>query len=162
MIGVAFCRAMRRDETQAVAALLEACFESTAERRLVEQLRKDRVIAGEMVLPDQEGGIVGYYALSAMQAPKGWLCLAPVAVHPEWQGKGLGRRMIGQLSAWAQAAGQYVIVLGEAEFYERAGFERARAVHLQGPYPPENMLLAGPGQDTPEHTLIYPRAIREM
>jgi putative acetyltransferase len=32
------------------------------------------------------GKIGGYFALSRMQGPEGWACLAPMAVRPEWQG----------------------------------------------------------------------------
>jgi putative acetyltransferase len=153
---------MHRGEEVAVEALLRAAFDGEAEAKLVDALRRSGAMAGEMVLPDRSGGVAGYYALSAMQAPKGWLCLAPVAVHPEWQGQGHGRRMIGQLSAWARAARQYVVVLGEVAFYERAGFDHARAARLQGPYPVKHMSLAGPGDDAPSCELIYPRAFQEM
>ena len=115
-----------------------------------------------MVIPARDGSLVGYYALSAMKAPKHWLCLAPVAVHPDWQGQGHGRRMIGQLSAWAKASQQYVVVLGQVEFYERAGFDQSRAAELDGPYPQENTLLAGPGEDQPKAALVYPPAFKGM
>lgn len=153
---------MQRGEEVAVEELLCAAFGGSDEARLVAQLRRDGVMAGEMVLPEQAGGVAGYYGLSAMQAPKGWLCLAPVAVHPDWQGQGHGRRMIGQLSAWATATRQYVVVLGQPGFYGRAGFDHARAAQLSGPYGTEHLLLAGPGADAPAQELIYPRAFQEM
>ena len=158
MTGLGFCRPMRRGEEDGVAALLRAAFGGDDEARLVERLRRDGVMAGEMVLPVEEGGVAGYYALSAFTAPKGWLCLAPVAVHPDWQGQGHGRRMIGQLSAWAVATRQHVVVLGQVGFYARAGFSDTRAAALQSPYPVEHTLLAGPGEDAPAERLDYPKA----
>lgn len=152
-----FCRPMEAGEEAAVDRLLNAAFDAPDEAGLVQALRKDGAIAGEMVLPMGEE-IVGYYALSTMQAPRGWLCLAPVAVAPEHQGKGLGRRMMGQLTEWAKAAGQYVVVLGYVPFYENAGFSAARAERLTSPFPIEHTMLAGPGADAPEATLRYPRA----
>lgn len=137
--------------------LLKRAFEGEAEARLVAQLRRDGAIAGEMVMP-LAGRILGYYALSRFRAPGRWLCLAPVAVDPDWQGCGHGRRMIGQLAEWARLSGTCVIVLGQPEFYERAGFSRARAAGLTSPYPVSHTLLAGPGEDAPEKTLIYPAA----
>lgn len=68
-----------------VEALLQAAFETDAEARLVRQLRAD----GDMLMEFQkpwDGRIGGYFALSRMQAPAGWACLAPIAVRPEWQG----------------------------------------------------------------------------
>ncbi|WP_294609982.1 GNAT family N-acetyltransferase [Roseovarius sp.] len=152
-----FSREMRRGEEPAVAALLQRAFGGQDEVRLVEKLRRAGDIAGETVLPSDDG-IVGYYALSVMRSPKRWLCLAPVAIDPDWQGQGHGRRMIGLLSEWARMSGCYVVVLGQPGFYARAGFSLERAARLSSPYPITNTLLAGPGADVPEQSLIYPKA----
>ncbi|MEQ9258402.1 MAG: N-acetyltransferase [Roseovarius sp.] len=152
-----FCRPMQAGEEAAVERLLHAAFDAPDEAGLVQALRREGAIAGEMVLPMGEE-IVGYYALSSMRAPEGWLCLAPVAVAPEHQGKGLGRRMVGQLAQWARMAGQTVVVLGYVPFSERCGFSAARAARLTSPYPVEHTLLAGPGEDAPEAVLRYPKA----
>lgn len=157
MIGPGFIRELRRGEEDAVDALLLAAFPGPQEAKLVRQLRKDRVIAGENVMVSQ-GDVIGYFALTRMVAPKGWLCLAPMAIHPDWQGKRHGQRMMGMLSEWARIARQYVVVLGPVRFYEHGGFSQARAARLTTPYPVENTLLAGPGTDAPQKTLKYPRA----
>ncbi|MEP2718076.1 N-acetyltransferase [Pseudophaeobacter sp.] len=84
-----------------VEELLNAAFPTDAEARLVRKLRSD----GDMLLEFQkpwEGRIGGYFALSRMQAPAGWACLAPMAVRPEWQG--------GKL-----AGGNPNMVVGEAQ-----------------------------------------------
>ena len=156
--GTDFCRAMRPGEEAAVADLLVAAFGGEEEARLVEALRKDRAIAGEMVMPGEDGAIVGYYALSAFARPKGWLCLAPVAIHPALQRQNRGKRMVGQLCSWAQATGQHVIVLGQPEFYEKCGFSLERAARLTSPYPISHTMLAGPGEGIPVETLVYPKA----
>ena len=156
--GTNFCREMRRGEEGAVANLLHAAFEGEDEARLVEALRDTGKIAGEMVLPGPDDAIVGYYALSHFITPKGWLCLAPVAVQPAYQGKRYGKRMIGQLSEWARITGAYVVVLGQPGFYGRCGFSTERAARLKSPYPVTHMLLAGPGDDVPQQALTYPKA----
>lgn len=152
-----FMREMRRGEEGAVDALLRAAFAGDGEAQLVRALRKAGDMAGESVLT-LEGEIAGYLALSWLQRPKGWLCLAPVAVHPAHQGRGIGRRMCGMVSEWARIAGRRVVVLGDVAFYERAGFSGARAARLTSPYPIAHTLLAGPGEDAPEGELIYPKA----
>lgn len=156
-----FMREMRRGEDAEIERVLNAAFPSDAEARLVKALRKSRAIAGESVVNDGDR-IVGYLALSSFKAPKGWLCLAPVAVDPEYQGQGIGKRMCGMLSEWARLSGQYIVVLGETGFYERAGFSNARAARLKSPYPIEHTLLAGPGEGAPEKELIYPAAFSEL
>ena len=155
-----FLREMRRGEELAVDALLRSAFAGLDEAALVKALRRSGVMAGEQVMA-AEGDIVGYLALSQMVAPKRWLCLAPVAVHPEWQGRRIGRRMVGLISEWARISGTTIVVLAQVPFYERAGFSVARAARLRSPYPVDHTLLAGPGTDAPAATLVYPRAFDE-
>ena len=96
-----FARDMKRGEEAQVDALLRAAFGGPEEAELVAKLRKARLIAGEQVMP-MGGRIVGYYALSNMVKPKGWLCLAPVAIAPDVQRRGYGKRMIGMLTEWGR------------------------------------------------------------
>ena len=104
-------REMRTGEEDAVDALLRAAFETGAEADLVQNLRKSGQIAGETVLPMGDR-IVGYYALSKMVAPKKLLCLAPVAVAHDVQGRRYGTRMMGMLTEWARLSKSTVVVLG--------------------------------------------------
>lgn len=69
----------------AVDTLLRVAFPTDAEARLVRMLRADGDMLYELEKP-WAGKIGGYLALSRMQAPVGWACLAPVPVRPEWQG----------------------------------------------------------------------------
>lgn len=154
-------REMRKGEEDAVDALLKAAFETDAEANLVKTLRKSGQIAGETVLPMGDR-IVGYYALSKMVAPKGWLCLAPVAISPDVQGRNFGTRMLGMLTEWAKRSNQTIVVLGAPDFYERAGFSLKRAKNLTSPYPISHTMIAGPGENAPNHTLKYPRAFANL
>jgi putative acetyltransferase len=154
-----FMREMKRGEETAVADLLTKAFGQKAEAQLVEALRKSRAIAGEMVLPmanDNGSEVIGYAALSTMLSPKGWLCLAPVAIRPELQGRGFGRRLTGMITQWAEMSGQTVVVLGDPEFYSRCGF-RPIADGFTSPYPLTHTLTAGPAKAKVKE-LIYPKA----
>ncbi|SEL15016.1 GNAT family N-acetyltransferase [Roseovarius nanhaiticus] len=143
-----FSRDLRRGEEPAVDALLLAAFGDAAQLARIAALRRAGDIAGEVVLPYRDE-IVGYYALATMCAPKGWLCLAAVAIAPDWQGAGHGRRLMGVLSEWARLSGQTVIAEGPPPFFERAGFAPAGGrLALAGPTPPDDM----PG-------LVYPAAL---
>ncbi|WP_303396727.1 GNAT family N-acetyltransferase [Yoonia sp. 1_MG-2023] len=153
-----FARDMKRGEEPAVDALLDQAFANTAESRLVGKLRKSRAIAGETVLP-MDGQIIGYYALSYMVKPKGWLCLAPVAIHPDVQNRGYGKRMLGVLTEWARLTKTPVVVLGEPNFYQRAGFSSDYAKNMTSPYPIKNTLIAGVDH-APKQSLAYPAAFQ--
>lgn len=152
-----FAREMRAGEEDQIDRLLQQAFGGDAEARLVRKLRKARAIAGETVLP-MDGEIVGYYALSYMIKPKGWLCLAPVAIHPELQRQGRGKRMIGILTEWARLTKTPIVVLGQPAFYAAAGFTQSHAENLTSPYPIKNTLLAGMTEPGPAQTLVYSKA----
>ncbi|AJE48352.1 GNAT family N-acetyltransferase [Celeribacter indicus] len=150
-----FMRELKRGEEAEVAALLDAAFGRPDESQLVGALRKSGAMAGEMVLP-MAGGIVGYAALSAMRAPKGWLCLAPVAIRPDVQRRGYGRRLVGMIAQWATMSGATVVVLGDPAFYARCGFAPLSA-GIRSPYPTDHTLTAGPA-GTAATELVYPKA----
>lgn len=151
-----FAREMRRGEEAQVDALLRDAFGSSEEVTLVHALRKAGDIAGEQVLP-MDGQIVGYYALSKMVQPSGWLCLAPVAIAPELQRQGHGRRMVGLLTEWARLTKIPIVVLGNPELYGQAGFSFENAQNLTSPYPIEFTGVAG--LDRPANgRLVYPKA----
>ncbi|MBV1903874.1 MAG: N-acetyltransferase [Marinosulfonomonas sp.] len=137
--------------------VLRAAFPSPEEAVLVARLRK----AGDMVLELVARGpdIVGYIAVSQMVAPKGWLCLAPLAVAPEAQGLCIGSQLTrAAVNFAAKVAKAPICVLGKVTFYERQGFSRARAAQMRSPYPIGSTMLAGPGDDSAQGELIYPAA----
>ncbi|WP_238987457.1 GNAT family N-acetyltransferase [Roseovarius dicentrarchi] len=143
-----FSRDLHRGEEGAVGDLLNRAYGGGAEAKTVDGLRRAGVIAGEVVLPCQ-GGIVGYYALSRMRAPGGALCVGPVAIDPDWQRAGHGRRMIGLLAEWARLSGTCVLAEGCEAFFARAGF-RASGV--------DGLWLAGPARDLSGVELLFPKA----
>ncbi len=151
-----FTRPLHPGEEDAADRLLRLAYDGGAKAGLVRALRKSGAMAGEMVLPCDDQ-IIGYYALSAMVQPKGWLCLAAVAIHPEWQGQRHGKRMVGQLSEWARLSGVYVVALDTPGFLVRAGFSRPRAAGLTTALSPADLTLAGPGDDVPQQALSFPK-----
>ncbi len=85
VVGPDTMRGVTEDQFDEVDALLCAAFPTDAEARLVRKLREDGDMLHEFQTP-WAGKIGGYFALSRMQAPERWACLAPMAVRPEWQG----------------------------------------------------------------------------
>ncbi len=149
-----FARDLKRGEESEVDTLLRAAFETPAQAKFVEALRKSGLIAGEQVMPMGDR-IVGYYALSYMVKPKGWLCLVPVAIAPDMQRRGYGKRMMGMLSEWSRLTQSPIVVLGELAFFERAGFSRGGAVNLTSPYPLDHTMVCGVAA-APAQDLVYP------
>lgn len=143
-----FARDMKRADETAVDALLQAAFGGTDEVKLVQRLRRSGRIAGEQVMPMGDR-IVGYYALSHLVAPTGWLALAPVAIAPDVQGRGYGKRMIGMLSEWARLTQTPVVVVGDPKFYTRAGFDASNAQQFESPYPVAVTAVAGIAERKP-------------
>jgi len=62
--------------------------------------------------------------------------LAPLAVLPEFQNKGVGSKLITKGLEYLKGLGiDAVFVLGHPEYYSRFGFKTAGALGFQAPYP---------------------------
>jgi len=73
--------------------------------------------------------------------------LAPLAVLPEYQRKGVGRALIERGAGMLAASGvQLLFVLGDPAYYTRCGFEPAAQHGLRAPYPivPEEAWMVRP------------------
>jgi putative acetyltransferase len=117
-------------DTAAIRRVLEAAFPTPAEARLVERLQAGGHLLLSVVAEEDEA-VVGYIAFSPVQiddtAVEGiGLGLAPIAVLPGHQGRGIGSRLVREgLAACGRAGYGFVVVLGEPGFYRRFGFDRA-------------------------------------
>jgi ribosomal protein S18 acetylase RimI-like enzyme len=121
------------DET-VVVALWRACNlvvsynDPAADFRFAKASPSSDVLVGV----DDRGGIVGS-VMVGHDGHRGWLYY--VAAHPDWRGKGVGRRMVEEAEEWLRQRGiakaQLLVrdtntaVIG---FYERLGFEVAPRV----------------------------------
>lgn len=140
-------------DTAQVAQVVKRAFGQPDEADLCVALRAGGHMALELVAEDR-GRIVGHVALSRMQAPAGWLALAPVSVDPKRQKKGIGAALCQMAVDYANAP---VVVLGDPDYYARFGFDYGRAGNLTTPFPVEYTGLFAPKieADTPEETLVY-------
>ncbi|SIO37801.1 Predicted N-acetyltransferase YhbS [Rhodovulum sp. ES.010] len=69
------------------------------------------------------------------------LLLGPIAVHPTRQGEGLGAILIQDALDRARGRGAArVILVGDAPYYRRFGFERLEGVEMPPPTNPERVL----------------------
>lgn len=69
------------------------------------------------------------------------LLLGPVAVHPTRQGEGLGGLLINESLAEAKRMGwERVMLVGDAPYYRRFGFQKLDGVEMPPPTNPDRVL----------------------
>ncbi len=128
-------------DTFAVLALLAETFGGVGEARLVQNLRDDGDLAHSLVA-DAGGAILGHVALSRLRSGQSALALAPLAVAPRAQRRGIAGQLIHAAIACSDV--DYLIVLGDPDFYSRFGF---RPVAWDSPY--SGPCLQALGRDLP-------------
>jgi predicted N-acetyltransferase YhbS len=85
------------------------------------------------------GGAIRYWPVRAGGVPA--LLLGPVAVHPTRQGEGLGAMLIQtSLDRAAMMGHDRVMLVGDAPYYGRFGFERLDRVVMPPPTNPDRVL----------------------
>lgn len=92
---------------------------------------------------DVLAGAIRYWPVEIGEAGHPTLLLGPIAVHPTRQGEGLGALLMGETLEMARADGwSRVILIGDAPYYARFGFEHtpARGIEFPKPYNPERLL----------------------
>jgi predicted N-acetyltransferase YhbS len=136
------------EETEAdwweVEALYDLCFapgrEALSSYRLREGVAKVAPLC--LVLRDDAGLVVGairYWPVRVGGQPV--LLLGPVAVHPTRQGEGLGGLLITESLARARRMGwARVLLVGDAPYYRRFGFEKREGVIMPPPTNPDRVL----------------------
>ena len=133
---------LRRELPADITAIREvetAAFGRPAEAGLVDALRAaDALILSGVAAVD--GKVVGHIAFSAVtieneQKRFGAIALAPVAVHPDWQRKGVGSALIRwSLGECARDGHELVIVVGHSNYYPRFGFVPAMPLGIHCPF----------------------------
>lgn len=126
-------------DDEAIRRLNDGAFGSSLEAKIVEDLRKARLAAIELVAVE-ESEIVGHILFSALKVTFDeelipTLALAPMAVLPGRQRHGIGSRLVRHGLALARQHEWWaVIVLGHPDYYPRFGFSAALAKPLAAPY----------------------------
>ncbi|MFE5585617.1 GNAT family N-acetyltransferase, partial [Kitasatospora sp. NPDC056531] len=96
-----------------------------------------------VVAVDESGLVIGHALLTRLRVGDGGggvgggdaLALAPVAVAPEWQRRGVGELVVRAALSAAEGAGEkLVVVLGDPDYYGRFGFTPAGRHEVTGPF----------------------------
>lgn len=113
-----------------------AAFGASAEADLVDQLRDEGAVVLSLVAKE-DGRLVGhvlYSRLTIDDDTNGASALAPVAVIPERQKQGIGKRLIESAHRELTARGEMLVfVLGAPAYYQRFGFSAAKAKRSRHP-----------------------------
>jgi putative acetyltransferase len=140
--GDVILRREKPEERGAVRSLNEAAFGRPDEADLVDRLRTECAVLASFVA-EWERRIVGHILFSRMLietagGPISAVALAPMAVAPEHQRRGVGGQLIRHGLDWLRGRGEHVvIVLGHPDYYPRFGFSSDRARSLASPFPAE-------------------------
>jgi putative acetyltransferase len=142
-------RPERPADVEAIRAVNEAAFGRADEATLVGRLRARADVYLGLVAVDGDA-VVGHIVftpvtLHCYQAPYRVMALAPMAVLPAWQRRGVGSALVrAGLDACRTAGHDVVVVVGHPAFYPRFGFVRARPLGLLAdpPCPDEAFMVA--------------------
>jgi putative acetyltransferase len=131
-------RRERPGDAPAVRRVLEGAFPTAAEADLAEQLRENGKAVIALVAED-EGEIVGHVVFTPLTieplAGTVGLGLGPLAVLPDHEKHGVGRRLVQNGLAECRRWGAgFVSVLGDPDYYGRFGFESAREHGLRNEF----------------------------
>lgn len=132
-------REERPGDDDAIRRVNESAFGSPAEANLVAALRDGGYVIASLVA-ENETGIVGHILFSQLpieteRGPILAASLAPMAVVPDVQRRGIGSRLVEAGLALCRERGERIsLVLGHPTFYPRFGFSSDLANNIACPF----------------------------
>ena len=142
MSDLSFLYELRMWDPERIRYLIQATgFFTEAEIRVAEDLAKERLSKGgsseyHFVMAEQDGRLIGYTCYGPIACTHSSYDIYWIAVHPRFQGRGLGRRLVEETERLIRERGGTRIYVetsqrpqydGTRAFYKRAGY-RSEAV----------------------------------
>lgn len=128
-------------DREAVYRVNHAAFGRESEARLVDALRESPAFIPALSLVAVEGSeVIGHILFTRLKVTdqgtsRPALALAPMAVLPAFQNRGVGSALVRQGLDEARRLGHSaVVVVGHPQFYPRFGFQPAHALGLRPPF----------------------------
>lgn len=144
-------RKEEKDDYKAVYQLIKSAFLTAehsdgTEQDLVHRLRESSAFIPELSLvATLNNTIIGHILFTKVRiGTSEQLALAPLAILPKYQRKGVGAQLIKAGHTIAKKLGyQYSIVLGSDDYYPRFGYVPTKNYNILPPFdvPPQNFML---------------------
>jgi predicted N-acetyltransferase YhbS len=134
------------DDLQEVEGLYDTCFAPGREALSSYRLRDGvpKVVDLCLVARDQLGIVsaaIRYWPVHIGPQKITSLLLGPIAVHPTRQGEGLGGLLMQESMERARGLRwDRVMLVGDAPYYQRFGFQKLRGVEMPPPTNPDRVL----------------------
>lgn len=134
------------DDWWEVEYLYDTCFAPGRELLSSYRLRDGVKKVSDLCLVIRDEGevlvaAIRYWPIEIGEANSRALLLGPVAVHHTHQGEGLGGLLIAESVQRAKALGwERVLLVGDAPYYSRFGFEKLDGVDMPPPTNPDRVL----------------------
>ncbi len=116
------------------------------EHNLINKLRQSKGFVKELTLVAEENNrIIGHIMFTEVKIGKNvGLALAPLAVLPNMQKKGIGKALMSEAHKRAKEMGyKFCIVLGSEKYYPKVGYKMASEFNIFPPFdvPKENFMV---------------------
>lgn len=158
-------RKEKREDICAITSVIDIAFtnhphSTNNESKIVNLLRDTNKLELSLVATDN-GEVVGHVGFSRIYVNScdyGWFGLAPLSVHPNYQGCGIGETLVKRGIEELQGSGaKGCVLLGNPEYYCKFGFKRDENLILPGV--PQSYFLTLPFNDfTPQGNASFDRA----
>ena len=116
-------------------AFLSAPHTDHTEQFIVDALRRSGALTISQIAK-ADGKIIGHVAISPVSISSGatdWFGLGPISVLPDYQGQGVGSKLMESSIAALEALGAAgCVVLGDPGYYSRFGFKTVKSLVLPG------------------------------
>jgi D-alanine-D-alanine ligase-like ATP-grasp enzyme/ribosomal protein S18 acetylase RimI-like enzyme len=137
--NVAIRRTLEPDDREPLEDLIRATgFFNPEETTIALDLADDRLENGEashyrFLVGEVDGRLAGYACWGTIDGTQASVDLYWIAVHPDFQGQGIGAALLDDAEAWIAASGRtrvYVETSTRAQYESTRGFYRARGYEL--------------------------------
>jgi putative acetyltransferase len=134
-----FIREEKPDDWDGLRDVNRTAFGRNDEADLVDRLRAAGLVVASLVAIE-DGQVAGHILFTRLEmetnrGPLAAASLAPLAVRPEFQRRGIGSALVRRgLDVCRERDCTVVIVVGHPDYYPRFGFSAALAVNLRSPF----------------------------
>lgn len=112
-------------DNEAISRLMAVCFGAGRFARTVRHLRLCAPVQALSFVVETDGELVGsirYWPIAVGGTTQ--LLLGPLAVHPDYKGRGFGKSLVSHSLTVAESLPyDFIMISGEPDYYPRFGFE---------------------------------------